>query len=93
MAILDLGLVVIVTFALAIVEESRFLQLLFEATSAVGIAGLSMGITPGLSVAGKLLIIVTMFVGRVGPLTVALALAQRDQPARYRYPEGRVKIG
>ncbi|MGI5835845.1 MAG: TrkH family potassium uptake protein [Chloroflexota bacterium] len=92
-ALLALGLVVIVTFALAIVEESRFLQLLFEATSAVGIAGLSMGITPGLSVAGKLLIIVTMFVGRVGPLTVALALAQRDQPARYRYPEGRVKIG
>lgn len=92
-ALLALGLVVIMTFALSIVEEDSFLQLLFEATSAFGTVGLSMGATPGLSVAGKLLIIVTMYVGRVGPLTVALALAQRAQPARYRYPEGRVKIG
>ncbi len=92
-ALLALGLVAGVTFILTITEPFTFLQLLFETTSAFGTVGLSTGITPELSLIGKLLIIGTMYLGRVGPLTVALALAQRDQPVRYRYPEGRVKIG
>jgi trk system potassium uptake protein TrkH len=83
-----------------IVERSDLLPTLFETTSAFGTVGLSVG-RPGsvlslsghLSSAGKLLITAMMFVGRVGPLTVAVALAARRERARIRYPEGRVMIG
>ena len=92
-ALLALGLIFGVTLVLSSTEPFTFLQLLFEATSAFGTVGLSTGITPSLSLIGKLVIILTMYIGRVGPLTVALALAQRQKPETYRYPEGRVKIG
>ncbi len=92
-ALLALGLVFGVTFLLAVLEPFSLTQLLFETTSAFGTVGLSTGITPDLSAPGKLLIVATMYIGRVGPLTVALALAQREKPVRYRYPDGRVKIG
>ncbi|MGE5618300.1 MAG: TrkH family potassium uptake protein [Sphingomonadaceae bacterium] len=92
-ALLALGLVFGVTLVLSLWEPFQLLQLLFEATSAFGTVGLTMGITPNLSLGGKLLIAATMYVGRVGPLTVALALAQIEKPVRYRYPEGRIKIG
>jgi len=92
-ALLALGLVFGVTLVLALVEPFGTLRLLFEVTSAFGTVGLSTGITPDLSTAGKLLIVLTMYVGRVGPLTLALALAQKEQPARHSFPEGRLKIG
>ena len=92
-ALLALGLVFGVTVVLALIEPFGLPQLLFEATSAFGTVGLTTGITPDLSVEGKLLIAATMYVGRLGPLTVALALAQREKAIRYRYPEGRLKIG
>lgn len=59
--------------------QGRFLSLLFEATSALGTVGLSMGITSALSSPGKLLIVLLMFVGRVGPLTMALAILERQR--------------
>ncbi len=92
-ALLALGLVFSVALILTITEPFSVIQLLFETTSAFGTVGLSTGITPDLSVIGKLLITATMYVGRVGPLTVALALAQREQHIRHKYPEGRLKIG
>lgn len=92
-ALLAVGLVFVVTLLLSGTERFSLTQLLFETISAFGTVGLSMGITPDLSLMGKALIILTMFVGRVGPLTVALALAQRDKPERIGYPEGQVKIG
>ena len=70
-----------------------FVAVLFEAMSAQATVGLSTGITPALSIPGKLIIILTMFVGRLGPLTLAYALTRREQPAHYRYPEMRVHIG
>jgi trk system potassium uptake protein TrkH len=81
-------------------EGKPLLNTLFETTSAFGTVGLSMGV-PGsvlslsgfFGTAGKLLMILMMFVGRVGPLTVAVALAARRERARVRYPEGRVLIG
>ncbi len=73
--------------------REEFVELLFEVTSAFGTTGLSMGITPNLSTAGKLLIILFMFVGRLGPLTFAVALSRRGRAAQYRYPEGRLSIG
>ena len=92
-AMLSLGLVGIVTLVLTITEKTDFIKVLFETVSAFGTVGLSTGITPGLSLAGKLIITFTMFAGRLGPLTLALALVQSQQPSAYRYPQGDVRIG
>jgi trk system potassium uptake protein TrkH len=70
----------------------RLVDLLFEQFSAFGTVGLSTGVTSGLSVAGKLWICATMFVGRVGPLTLAAWAIQRRPPG-VRYPDGKVLIG
>lgn len=70
-----------------------FDQLLFEVVSALGTVGLSMGATPHLDDVGKFIIIVVMFIGRVGPLTIALAVGSRQTAGRIRYPEGRVIVG
>ncbi len=92
-ALLALGLIFVVTLVLTFTEPFTVVQLAFEATSAFGTVGLSTGITPDLSVAGKLIIAGMMYVGRVGPLTVALALAQRATPERVKHPQAQVKIG
>jgi len=70
-----------------------FIALAFEATSAFGTVGLSTGITPSLSVTGKLLIIILMMVGRLGPLTITIALAARELTPRFRYAPESVMIG
>jgi trk system potassium uptake protein len=66
---------------------------LFEATSAVGIVGLSTGITPTLDTEGQLVIIMLMVLGRLGPLTVGTALVLRERDRLYRYPEERPFVG
>ena len=75
-------------------EASRgtFLELAFEATSAFGTVGLSMGVTPHLSTTGRLLVTVLMFVGRIGPLTMASMLAAR-KPYGFRYAQEDVLVG
>lgn len=89
-----LFIVMAVTMALSITEEgARFEMILFEVTSAFATTGLSMGLTPSLSPIGKTLIILTMFAGRVGPLTIAFALAQRRQKEYFCYPKGKITIG
>ncbi|MHB8926299.1 MAG: TrkH family potassium uptake protein [Bacillota bacterium] len=93
-AVISLGLVIVVTMALdASQPHLTFLPLLFETTSAFGTVGLSTGVTPSLTKLGKLLIIGTMFAGRVGPLTLAVALGQRATRASLRYPEDKVMVG
>jgi trk system potassium uptake protein len=64
-------------FLLCCTEEQDFLKIFFEAASALGTVGLSMGITGALTDAGKILIILLMFIGRVGPLTLGLSLLHR----------------
>ncbi len=71
----------------------EFIDLLFESVSAFGTVGLSTGVTPDLSSSGHLILIATMLIGRLGPLSVAVAMAQSNDPDLYRYPEERVTIG
>jgi len=85
---------------LSFIEEGRlghindyFMKILFEVTSAFGTVGLSTGITSQLSDLGKILISITMFVGRIGPLTVALAVSLQHGKAIYTYPEERIMVG
>lgn len=88
-----IGIVLLGTMILCTTEDAAFLKILFEATSAFGTVGLSMGLTGSLTVAGKLTIIMLMFIGRLGPLTLTYALAPRADKARYRYAEGKIIIG
>ncbi len=77
-----------------ILARGRFQALLFESVSAFGTVGLSMGATPHLSLWGKLNIIFVMFAGRIGPLTLILAMSQgTETPAKYKYPESNIMIG
>jgi trk system potassium uptake protein TrkH len=78
---------------LAATEKGSFLQVLFEIVSALGNTGLSTGITADLSTVGKVLLTVTMFIGRVGPLALGMSLMARRRPARYRYAEADVFVG
>jgi trk system potassium uptake protein TrkH len=93
LVMLALTLIFVVVFVLTVTEEFRFIDLLFETVSAFGTVGLSTGITPDLSVAGRLIITAVMFAGRLGPLVLVLSLAQRQKPSAYRYPEDEVRIG
>jgi trk system potassium uptake protein TrkH len=73
--------------------EPRFVALMFEAVSAFGTVGLSTGLTPALSAAGKLVLVALMFAGRVGPLTLVLAVGPRPGRGRFRYAEENVMVG
>ncbi len=90
---LSIGLVGVVALVLVITQDAPFIDLLFETVSAFGTVGLSTGITGGLTTAGKMIIVLTMFVGRLGPLTLAFSLVQRQQRTIYRYPQEDVRIG
>ncbi|MBT2694872.1 TrkH family potassium uptake protein [Bacillus sp. ISL-55] len=92
--LISLFLVVLITMVLTITEQGKdFLMIFFEAVSAFSTVGLSMGLTPELSSYGKILITITMFAGRVGPLTLAFAVAKKRKEDHYRYPAGKVMIG
>lgn len=88
-------LILMITMVLTLTEKADFLILLFETTSAFATVGLSMGITPHLSAIGQIAIALTMYIGRVGPLTLAFALAQKKKvwPLPIKYPEERILIG
>jgi trk system potassium uptake protein TrkH len=92
-ALLGVGLVASGTIGLLILTDEPLDRVLFETVSAFGTVGLSTGIAPDLPVAGKLMLIVLMFVGRVGTIVVATALALRGGRRLYRYPEERPIVG
>ncbi|MEJ5349723.1 MAG: TrkH family potassium uptake protein [Desulfosoma sp.] len=77
------------------IEESRgrFLEILFEATSAFGTVGLSLGATARLTFWGKMTVIGLMFIGRLGPLVLAMAIQPRKRASSYEYAEEPVMIG
>ena len=80
-------------FILLITETIEFFPLLFETVSAFATVGFSMGLTSDLSFTGKLVIIFLMFFGRVGPLTLAIALTRRPKPANYKLPDEHDFVG
>jgi trk system potassium uptake protein TrkH len=79
-------------FIMSISHDGEFIALAFEVTSAFGTVGLSLGATGELDGVGRAMIILMMFLGRVGPLTLGFFLATRSVP-RVRYPEGKVYLG
>jgi trk system potassium uptake protein TrkH len=96
-AIFIISLITVSTVVLIMmrVEPGKdFLSLLFETVSAFGTVGLSLGITSSLSVVGKLVISALMFIGRVGPLTLVLAVGENAGVGdRLEYPESKILIG
>lgn len=81
------------TFLLSIFESFSLLELLFESVSAFGTVGLSTGITGGLTNPGRYVIILLMFVGRVGPLTLLSASTSEEERLRVRYPTADISVG
>lgn len=76
-----------------LVENVSFHQILFEIISALGNVGLSTGITSSLGSISKICLIITMFIGRVGPLAIAFAFSKIRRQANFRYPIGEVFVG
>lgn len=93
LVVVSIGLISLITFILTMTEKDSFINLLFETVSAYGTVGTSRGITPSLTPIGKLLIIVMMYSGRLGPLTLGMAISNRVSPSHIRYPEANITIG
>jgi trk system potassium uptake protein TrkH len=102
LAMFALGIVVFAILALTATESLAgtldqgrgvFLEILFEVVSAFGTVGLSTGLTPYLSVPGKLLITLVMFVGRLGPIVFLTALAEMQRRESFSWPENSLLIG
>ena len=92
--VFSVGFVFLCTLLLSVTESGmEFIDLVFESFSAAGTVGLSRGITPVVSTWGQLILIGAMFVGRVGPVTLGLALGQRPGVEAYRFAQERVTIG
>ncbi|HZJ84434.1 MAG TPA: TrkH family potassium uptake protein [Syntrophomonadaceae bacterium] len=91
--VISLSWIILTSFLLTITEDMDFLDLLFETTSAFATVGLSRGVTLFLSPLGKLIIAITMYIGRVGPLTMAFALSRSSGKKKYRYSEENITVG
>jgi trk system potassium uptake protein TrkH len=94
--VMYLSLVLIsISFILLLSFDKQFsmVQVLFEVISAFGTVGLSMGITSSLSLGSKIVIMMTMFIGRIGPLTLLVALSRKESRGVFQYPEENIMIG
>ncbi len=90
---LSISFVVLVTLLITATESFEISRILFEVTSAFGTVGLSTGITGELSGPGRILITLTMFFGRLGPVTVGAAILTGKKRVGYRYPEQEIAVG
>jgi len=95
LAICALALLLIITdiILLSITEKASYIEIVYETVSAFGTVGLSTGITPFLSVAGKLTICTTMLVGRIGPLAIGYSIRGKIKTVPVKYPEGVLLVG
>ena len=92
--VLGLGIIMVLMPTLTLTDpDIPYLNLMFDTVSAFGTNGTSTGIVRDLSLGGESIFMVAMFVGRIGPLTLALALAPREEATVYRFARERVKIG
>ena len=82
-----------VTFFITLTHQADLIKVIFEVASALGTVGLSLGFTPELNSLEQLIIIITMFLGRVGPLTLGFALAYNQKQPEIHYPKGKIMIG
>lgn len=81
------------TFLMSFFRQTDLIKLLFEVASALGTVGLTLGLTPQLIPVEQIIIIITMFLGRVGPLTLGFALAYQSKQPDIHYPKGKIMIG
>lgn len=88
-----LGILITLIIVLCLSEEAPFEDIIFEAFSAFGTVGLSRGLTPHLTSVGKIAIIILMYLGRVGPLTIGFALSERKKKMYYHYTKEEIAIG
>ncbi|MFE8703602.1 TrkH family potassium uptake protein [Cytobacillus sp. FJAT-54145] len=92
-SLLAVALCFVSVTVLSITESHSFIEILFEVCSAFGTTGLSMGITPDLSTIGKCVIMVLMFIGRIGLLSFLFMIGGKEKKTKYHYPKERVIIG
>lgn len=91
---LGISLVILSTIILVYAyKEVDFLSIFFEVTAALSTAGSTLNLTPGLGNFGKIIIMILMYIGRLGPLTVILSLRKNDRNEKYKYPKGKILIG
>ncbi|USK66523.1 TrkH family potassium uptake protein [Peribacillus frigoritolerans] len=86
-------LCIMAVFILSITENFTLMQIIFEVCSAFGSVGLSMGITPDLSNTGKIVIMIIMFIGRVGITSLLYIIGHKEVTENFHYPKERVIIG
>lgn len=92
--VLAMAIVLGVTMILSVAEpEQQFIDLLYEASSAIGTAGITTGVTQQIGTLSKFVIMLAMYFGRLGPITVFLALMKKNKKAGIRYPEAKILIG
>jgi len=91
--ILALMVLFLIIYILTLTEPDSLIKIAFEVASALGTVGLSLGLTTSLSGIGKILIILTMFLGRVGPLTLGFALAYKKKQPEIHFARGKIMIG
>ncbi|MBC7961273.1 MAG: Trk family potassium uptake protein [Vallitaleaceae bacterium] len=98
-AVISMTLIIAVTMVLTLTEVDEkfsFLDMLFETVSAFGTVGLTLGVTPYLTIVGKLIISLTMFIGRLGPITMLVALTlknKKNKNGTIKRPEEKVMVG
>lgn len=96
-ALTFISIIIVSFFVLLLMKfesNQSFLSIVFEVVSASGTVGLSLGMTTELSQLGKLAVTVAMFIGRIGPLTMVLAIGQQNRSeGKFDYPDGKIMIG
>lgn len=85
--------VIFVTFAILVIDKAKYLDVVFEVVSAFGTVGLTRSLTPGINSISKILIISTMYIGRVGSLTILFALSNTKNKKAYKEAHENIIIG
>lgn len=93
LVMISIMLVMGISFVLTITDSFAFIDVLYEVVSAYATVGVSRGITSNLSVFGRLLITLTMYIGRIGPLTMAFAFGKKRSKSRIEYPDANISVG